>query len=258
MSEELTNKPLDAGSNTDPDTVTGTLPVSKIQEGNTEPPHPKKKKKNKKKAEKKATRTVFYGPTGERLSAPIAPQAEPLTEEDSSTSQSLTEAPQTILNLPVKPDEWFIQPAIYDENSNLVAEETLTFLKDGIEVISMPLNEENFSTLSHLLNERFSTPDDSTEADYFHIRKPLSDSEDVDPVMTLTQRNKILATTVLDQKTLKQLIKALQIHVIQTHPVTDWMNRWWKKHKIWRVILIIAAVPFALLFLYSIFWGATH
>jgi hypothetical protein len=218
----------------------------------------KKKKKKKKSSTKSDSKTVFYGLSGEVLSAPRDSEAEPLTNLNSSPLEAPTAAPQTVLTLPVKPDEWFISPATHDEEGNLTAEETFTYLKDGIEIISMPLNRSNFEGLTQLLTERFAPPETNTEADFFHIRKPLTDSDEADPVMTLTQKSRILATTSLDQKTLRQLIKALHKHVEKPTTVTTWLNRWWGKHKIWRVILMIAALPFVLLFLYSIFWGATH
>lgn len=218
----------------------------------------KKKKKKKKPSTKSNSKTVFYGPSGEVLSAPREPQAEPLTNPISSPLEAPTAQPQIVLNLPIKPDEWFINPATYDENENLVTEETFTYLKDGIEIISIPFNEHNFEGLSQLLAERFTQIETNTEADFFHIRKPLTDADAVNPVMTLTQKNRILATTSLDQKTLRQLIKALHKHVEKPKTVTSWLNRWWRKHKIWRVILLIASLPFVLFLLYSIFWGATH
>jgi hypothetical protein len=222
-----------------------------------ENPKPKKKKKNKKKEEKPRSKTVFYDATGAPVSAPVGGQAEPLIQENYSPVESLAAAPQTVLELPAKPDEWFIQPATYDREGNLLTEEIFIFLKDSIEIVKMPLNEDNFAGLSQLLNERFNN-NASTEADFFHVRKPLTDSEESDPVMTLTQGKRILATTSLDQKTLKRLIKALQTHVIQSSPVTAWLNRWWKKHKFWRVILVIGAIPAGLVLLYTIYWGSTH
>jgi hypothetical protein len=219
---------------------------------------PKRKKKSKKKGANKGIQKGSGEALQASVSAPVSSQAEPLTEEDHSLLESHIAAPQTIINLPVKPDEWFIQPATYDNEGNLLTEETFTFLKDGIEVITMPLNENNFGGLSHLLKERFADEEENTTADYFHVRKPLSDSEESDPVMTLTQRNRILATTSLDQKTLKKLIRALQKHVEQKSPVTTWLNNWWGKHKILRVLLIIAALPLAAMLLYTIIWGATH
>lgn len=224
----------------------------------TAPEKKAKKKKKKKKANKSGSKTVFYGPSGEVLSAPREPKAKPPTSTDYKPVEASTAPPQMVLNLPVKPDEWFINPATYDENENIISEETFTYLKDGIEVISIPFNQQNFEGLSKLLTERFAAYETNTEADFFHIRKPLLDSDAVDPVMTLTQKNRILATTSLDQRTLKQLIKALHKHVEKPKTVTSWLNRWWRKHKIWRVILSIAALPFVLIFLYSIFWGFTH
>lgn len=230
--------------------------ITHVEDVNTT--KPKKKKKKNKNGSKPSVKTVFYGPSGQALSAPVGSEAEPLTYANSNALEDLPQVPQTVLNLPVKPDEWFIHPATHDEENNQITEETFTFLKDGIEIISMPLNHDNFEALSQLLNERFTTSNASTEADFFHIRKPLTDSEDSDPVMTLTQKNRILASTSLDQKSLKQLIRALQKHVEKPTTATVWLNRWWKKHKIWRVILIIASLPVVLLFLYTIFWGVTH
>lgn len=218
----------------------------------------KKKKKKKKNTNKSGSKTVFYGPSGEVLSAPREAKVKPHTNTNYKPLEGSTALPQTVLNLPVKPDEWFINPAIYDENETIISEETFTYLKDGIEIISIPFNQQNFEGLTKLLTERFAPSDINTEADFFHIRKPLIDSDTVDPVMTLTQKNRILATTSLDQRTLKQLIKALHKHVEKPKTVTSWLNRWWKKHKIWRVILTIAALPFVTILLYSIFWGATH
>ena len=258
MSDTQTNEPPSTeGSSSQPEQTQEHEAIITPVEEPTLNKSPKKKKKKKSKGPLQS-KTVFYGPSGEVLSAPASPAAEPLIEDNSNALDALPPVPQTILNLPIKPDEWFIQPATYDEENNPLTEETFTFLKDGIEVISMPLTEQNFSGLSQLLNEHFSENSSSTEADFFHIRKPLSDSEEADPVMTLTQKNRILASTSLDQKSLKQLIRALQKHVEKPTTVTTWLNRWWKKHKIWRVILIIASLPVVLLFLYTVFWGVTH
>lgn len=217
----------------------------------------KKKKQNKKKkknTDKQQAKTIFYDATGAPLSASKPPQAEPLTNHNYSPAESLPATPQTLLELPVKPDEWFIQPAINDDTDN---EETLIFLKDGIEIVKLPLNEKNFGTLSQLLTERFNFNQDTT-ADYFHVRKPLTDSEESNPVITLTRKNRILATTSLDQKTLKRLIKSLQSHVTKNAPITTWLNNWWHKHKILRVLLIIGAIPFAIIFIYTVYWGSIH
>lgn len=258
MSDNQTNNSL---SNEDATTPADLIPSPEAFQSPVESApesKPKKKKKKKKPSTKTGSKTVFYGPSGEVLSAPRAPQAEPLTNPNSSPLEAPTATPQTVLTLPVKPDEWFISPAIYDREGDLVTEETFTYLKDGIEIISLPFNQNNFEGLSQLLTERFTSPETNTEADFFHIRKPLTDSDEADPVMTLTQKNRILATTSLDQKALKQLIKALQKHVEKPNTFTSWLNRWWSKHKIWRVILVIAALPLALFLLYTIFWGATH
>lgn len=254
MSENETKETLNTG-----DTPATPLPEEvQLSFSHAETSKPEKKKKNKKKGGKKGSKTVFYDASGAPMSAPITPQAEPLTEEIYSPAQSLPEAPLVTLTLPAKPDEWFIQPASYDQNGDMLTEETFIFLKDGIEIVKMPLSEQNFGTLSLLLSERFNHDMTNTEADQFHIRKPLSDSEESDPVMTMTQKNRILATTSLDQKTLKRLIRALQSYVIQNSPVTTWLNKWWKKHKVWRVFVVIATVPIALFLLYTVYWGSTH
>jgi hypothetical protein len=258
MSDNQPNNSLSSEDVTTPADLVPTPEASMSPVESVPEPKAKKKKKKKKSATKTSSKTVFYGPSGEVLSAPKAPQAEPLTNPNSSPLEAPTAIPQTVLTLPVKPDEWFISPAIYDRDGDLLVEETFTYLKDGIEIISLPFNQNNFEGLTQLLAERFTPPETNTEADFFHIRKPLSDSDEADPVMTLTQKNRILATTSLDQKTLKQLIKALQKHVEKPTTITAWLNRWWGKHKIWRVILTIAALPLVLFLLYSIFWGATH
>lgn len=221
-------------------------------------PKPQKKKKKKNKASKNKTKTVFYGPSGELLSAPYEPQAEPRTDPDSSLLERDTEVPESVLSLPVKPDEWFISPATYDREGNQLTEETFIYLKDDISIVTIPFNATNFEGLTKLLTERFTPDESNTEADFFHIRTPLSDAEELNPVMTLTQKNRILATTSLDQKSLKRLIKALQKHVERPPTITSWLIRWWGKHKIWRVILMIASLPVVLFLLYSIFWGVTH
>lgn len=258
MSDNQPNNSLSSEEVTTPANLIPTPEASMSPVESVPEPKAKKKKKKKKSATKTGSRTVFYGPSGEPLSAPRGSEAEPLTDLNSSPLEALTDAPQTVLTLPVKPDEWFISPAIYDRDGDLVTEETFTYLKDGIEIITLPFNQNNFEGLSQLLTERFTPPETNTEADFFHIRKPLSNSDEADPVMTLTQKSRILATTSLDQKALKQLIKALQKHVEKPTTFTAWLNRWWGKHKIWRVILTIAALPLVLFLLYSIFWGATH
>lgn len=216
----------------------------------------KQKKKNGKKAGKATSAKIASQPAGSPEMPSKAHNENPVTGASDNLSEAVTAVPQTILNLPVKPDEWFIKPATHDESGNIITEETFIFLKEGIEVISMPLTGQNFSGLYAILTERFQTTDDaSREADYFHIRKPLAGSAEVHPVMTLTQHKRILATTTLDQPTLKQLIRALQVHVDQRSPVTTWMKKWWKKHKILRVLLVILLLPFALAVLYSVIWG---
>ena len=255
MSEE--NSPSPSNSLNTPSSIEGIThaPAPATQSLSTGKNSKKKKKKNKNKVTRKSPSEALLEGVETSQSASESEYPTVAPEEYSNPAEAL---PEALFTLPVKPDEWFIQPATYDNEGNLLTEEIFTFLKDGTPIISMPLTEGNFAGLSHILNERFPSQDSSHEADFFHIRKPLSDSEDANPVMTLTQRDRILATTVLDQKTLKKLISALQKHVIQTSPVTAWLNRWWKKHKVWRVILCIAAAPFAALLLYTIFWGATH
>lgn len=258
MSDKETNDPVndvEASATPNPEQkLEASMPPVEI----TTQPKTKKKKKKKKHSSKNGSKTIFYGPSGEPLSAPREPQAEPLTTPISSPLEELTGVPETVLNLPVKPDEWFINPATYDRDGNLITEETFTYLKEGIEIVTVPFNEANFEGLAQLLTERFISTENNTEADYFHIRTPLSDSDEPNPVMTLTQKNRILATTSLDQKSLKHLIKALHKHVEKPTTVTSWLNRWWGKHKILRIILMIAALPIVLFLLYTIFWGATH
>lgn len=221
-------------------------------------PKKKKSKKKKKKGQQKQSHNTSQEATQASLSAPLGEEGEPLTMGDSEALESLPVTPEVIITLPVKPDEWFIKPETYDEEGNLLTEETFIFLKDGVDIINMPLTETNFEGLLKLLIQKFPPKhEDETQADRFHIRKPL-DNEETNPVMTLTQKNRILATTEMDQKTLKRLIKALQGHVEQRSPVTTWLNNWWHKHKILRVLVCIAALPLALVLLYTVFWGMTH
>jgi hypothetical protein len=242
-------------TNTDQELSSDSIDTS---DGLTVEPKPAKKKKKKNKAGKNKAKTVFYGPSGELLSAPYEPQAEPRTDPNSSPLERATETPEVVLTLPVKPDEWFISPATYDRDGNQLTEETFIYLKEGIDIVTIPFNETNFEGLAKLLTERFAPDESNTEADFFHIRTPFSDTEEANPVMTLTQKNRILATTSLDQKSLKRLIKALQKHVERPPTLTSWLVRWWGKHKIWRVILMIASLPVVLFLLYSVFWGVTH
>lgn len=258
MSDKLTNEPLNTEANI-PVIDPAQKPSPSITYAeDTKPSKPKNKKKKKKQGNKNRAKTVFYDPSGQPLSVPNLSPAEPLTTENSTPVEDHTEVPQTILTLPIQPDEWFIQPATYDEDNNLLTEETFTYLKDGTEVISIPLNHDNFSGLFQLLSDRFASDREDTTADFFHVRKPLTDKEESDPVMTLTQRNRILATTSLDQKTLKRLINALQKHLEKPTTVTTWLKRWWRKHKVWRVIFVITSLPVALILLYTVVWGATH
>lgn len=243
--------PINSNQESNPDSID-------MSDGLMVEPKTKKKKKKKNKAGKNKAKTVFYGPSGELLSAPYKPQAEPLTDPDSVLLERATEVPESTLTLPVKPDEWFISPATYDRDGNQITEETFIYLKDGIDIVTIPFNENNFEGLAKLLRERFAPDESNTEADFFHIRTPFSEEEETNPVMTLTQKNRILATTSLDQKSLKRLIKALQKHVERSPTITSWLVRWWRKHKIWRVILTIASLPVILFLLYSIFWGVTH
>lgn len=223
-----------------------------------QPVKPKKKKKKKKanNPSVKAFKDPAHKVSDNPLEASNSSEEVPDTTGENSSSEELPATPTTILSLPVKPDEWFVTPATHDEEGNIVTEQTFVFLHNGIEVINMPLTEANFTGLTTFLNERF--PSEDTNADYFHIRKPMLGSDEAHPVMTLTQNNRILATTVLDQKTLKKLIRALQSHIIQTSPVSAWLKRWWGKHKVLRVFVVIAAIPSALLLIYTGFWGMTH
>lgn len=225
----------------------------------TAEPVAKNKKKKKKKGNtpsKKAAKGPAHKPSGGAHKASKGSSELPDINKENSALEELPVAPTTVLTLPIKPDEWYVTPATYDDEGNQTAEQSFIFLQDGIEIINMPLTESNFSGLTSFLNERFQPED--TNADYFHVRKPSLDSDEAHPVMTLTQNSRILATTVLDQKTLKKLIRALQTHVIQTSPVSAWITRWWGKHKIQRVFIVIAAIPAALFLFYTIIWGMSH
>lgn len=209
---------------------------------------PKKKKsksKNKNKAgksKKKAQDTLSPVLTETTIPANEVTEVEPVLE--------------TVFTLPVKPDEWLIKPAVYDEEGNVETPERFVFMKDDLEVVTINFTQENFTGLTAILRERFT--DESVEADLFHIRNPYTEDGNDNPVMTLTRHGTILATTQLDQPTLKKLIRTLQRNVKRKTPFTQWANNWWNKHKVLRVFAIIGGLPVALVVLYSIFWGLGH
>lgn len=238
---------------------TPTPPSLKTPKNKTN--NPKKKTKNKK--TKTRANTPAQHPTNTLPEAPTATQkpsqpskAQPVKKKKKKAVKQPPALPaEKIITLPAKPDEWLVTPATYDENNNLLTEETLTFLQDGIEITTITLNEENFTELNHFFNSRLYTTEENTTADTFHIRKPLLGSGETDPIMTMTQGTRILATTLLDQKTLRQLIKLLQKQVIKPVTTRQWAKNWWAKHKVLRVFVAIFAAPAILFIIYSLGWA---
>jgi hypothetical protein len=190
-------------------------------------PKPKKKNKKKKASQKQGQSTVSQASDGGVQTLPGV--VEP-------------EAPPTFI-LPVKPDEWLVVP---EEDG----EPRFVFYSEGVEIISLPFTEENFSGLHTVLRNTF--PDEDTVPDHWNIAAPL---EGEDPVMSLTKNGKLLAASTLDQAALKRMVKALNSHIIRTPSFATSFSGWWLKHKVLRIFLSLAMLPVFITIIYAIIWG---
>lgn len=169
---------------------------------------------------------------------------------------SLETAPEAQFTLPVEPDEWLLRPALYDEEGNEIQEEVFVFRSQGYDIITLPVTETNFrdilNTLHIKLNEDEYTPD------HWVVKEPLNTDLNPNPVMSLSKNGRVLAATQLDQKTLKQMVKALDAYIEKPPTAPKTIQKWWLKHKVARVFASLGILPVFLIVLYALFWGLQH
>jgi hypothetical protein len=203
------------------------------------------KKKNKKSGKNKSA-----APSN----ASVSPQDEAVQVTVPEGVESLPEEPQQpLLYLPVRPDEWLIVPQQVDGAEEGVTEDYFVFLKEGIEVISLPYTEDNFSGLLTVLSQNFIS--DETIPDTWTINTPLSADPDADPVMSLSRNGRLLAATTLDQDALKRMVKALNSHIIKPPMLSKTVSEWWMKHKVLRIFASAALLPVLIAIIAALVWG---
>jgi len=166
--------------------------------------------------------------------------------------QSPPPPPETVVTLPVIPDRWELKPAVFNENGEQLTVEHLVFYLNNQPVMTV---EEPETKLQTLLNVFFNRdPEGKLIPDSWTIKTPTSETE-TDPVMTFTRNGRVLATTVLDQKRLKSISRALNRHIYKPAGISTLMKRWWLKHKVGRVFLVLLFLPLLFGIAYSFVWG---
>lgn len=175
------------------------------------------------------------------------------TKNDVKRLENTTE---TQFTLPVEPDEWVIQPALYDETGNEIQPETFVFKSNGFNIITLPVTETNFRELLNTLHIRLNEADYTP--DHWVVKEPLNADLNPNPIMSLSKNGRVLAATQLDQSTLKQMVKALDRYIIKPPTAPKTIQKWWLKHKVARVFASLGILPIILIILYALSWSLQH
>lgn len=176
-----------------------------------------------------------------------------IPKKPETSPENISEAQFT---LPVEPDEWLLRPALYDEEGNEVQEEIFVFRSQGYDIITLPATETNFRDILNTLHIKFN--EDEYTPDHWVVKEPLNTDLNPNPVMSLSKNGKVIAATQLDQKTLKQMVKALDAYIEKPPTAPKTIQKWWLKHKVARVFASLGILPVFLIVLYALFWGLQH
>ena len=176
-------------------------------------------------------------------------------------SSEPTTAPEDSVEVPVrkpkknalKPDRWLITPISYLEDGTEVSSE-LIYYKNDKPIMKIPVTEDNFRDLLEALQVRFSTNDNSITPDEWFIRTPpvTVTNPTPEPVLSFTNKTRVLMALPMNQDFLKKFSKSIDTYVVKAPAKSFLMNSWWKKHKFWRVVLLILIFPFFFALLTSI------